>query len=174
MLATNKLTFAGYCLTDKGTHPDQPRVDEENNTKMPRKCHRRRSFVGLVNFCSQFIKGYATVTEPLRQLTRKGEPHYNNIKNNIPECIPEQAQETELDRKDREMKEKMKDKTDKVRKAKVCEIKEGDMALVKNLRKKHKMSPNWLNERFKVIKAYKNSALIENKDKHRFNRKKYI
>ena len=34
------------------------------------------------------------------------------------------------------------------------------------------MSPNWLNERFKVMKAYKKNALIENKDKQRFYRNK--
>ena len=95
-----------------------------------------------------------------------------NIKNNIPEYIPEQSPETELDRKDREMKEKMKDRTDKVRKSIDSEIKEGDTVLVKNLWKKHKLSPNWLNETFRVIKAYKKSALIENKDKHRFYRNK--
>ena len=70
------------------------------------------------------------------------------------------------------MKEKTKDKTDKVRKSRVIEIKEGDTVLVKNLWKKHKMSPNWLNERFKVITAYKKSTLIENKDKHRLYRNK--
>ena len=49
-----------------------------------------------------------------------------NIKNNIPEYIPEQSPETELDRKDKEMKEKMKDRTDEVRKSRASEIKEGD------------------------------------------------
>ena len=95
-----------------------------------------------------------------------------NIKNNIPEYISEQSPETELDRKDREMKEKMKDRTDKVRKSRASEIKEGDTVLVKNLWKKHKLSPNWLNETFRVIKAYKKNALIESKDEHRFYRNK--
>ena len=66
----------------------------------------------------------------------------------------------------------MKDRADKVTKSRASEIKEGDTVLVKNLWKKHKLSPNWLNERFRVIKAYKKSALIENKDKHRFYRNK--
>ena len=47
-----------------------------------------------------------------------------------------------------------------------------ETVLAKNLWKKHQMSPNWLNERFKVMKTYKKCALIENKDKHRFYRNK--
>ena len=94
-----------------------------------------------------------------------------NIRNRIPEYIVEQSPEAELDRKDSEMREKMKDRTDKVRKSIAIEIKEGDTILVKNLWKKHKLSP-CLNERFRVIKAYKKSALIENKDNHRFYRNK--
>ena len=65
----------------------------------------------------------------------------------------------------------MKDRTDKVRKSRVSEIKGGTI-LLQNLWKKHKLSPSWLHERFKVIKAYKKSALIENRDKHRFYRNK--
>ena len=70
------------------------------------------------------------------------------------------------------MKEKMKDRADKVRKSKVNESKEGDTVFVKNLWKKHKLSPNWLNERFKVSKVYKKSALIENKDGNKYYRNK--
>ena len=66
----------------------------------------------------------------------------------------------------------MKDRTEKVRKSRASEIKERDTVLIKNLWKKHKLSPNWLNDTFRVIKAYKKSALIENKDKHRFYRNK--
>ena len=95
-----------------------------------------------------------------------------NIKNNIPEYIPKEPHDTELDKRDREMKEKMKDRADKVRKSQVNEIKEGDTVLVKNLWKKHKLSPNWLNEKFKVLKVYKKSALIENKDGNKYYRNK--
>ena len=67
------LTSTGYCLTDRGAHPDKSKADAVNNTTTPTNVTEARSFLGLVNFCSQFIKGYATLTEPLRQLTKKGE-----------------------------------------------------------------------------------------------------
>ena len=73
MFATKKLTFAGYSFTDKGTHPDPPKVESVKNAKSPANATEVRSFLGLVNLCSQFIKDYPTLTEPLRQLTRKGE-----------------------------------------------------------------------------------------------------
>ena len=72
-LATKKLTFAGYCLTNKGTHPDQSKVDAANNAKTSANATDVRRFLGLVNFCSQSIKDYATLTDKLRQITRKGE-----------------------------------------------------------------------------------------------------
>ena len=108
VFATNMLIFAGYCLTDKETHPDQSKVQSVSNAKTPANDTDVKSFLGLANFCSQSIK--EVLTEPLRQLTRKREPHSKNIKNKIPEYIPEQSQENKIDRKDREMKVKMKDK----------------------------------------------------------------
>ncbi len=71
VFGTTKLTFAGYCLTDKGIHPDKSKVDAVNNAKTPTNATEVRSFLGLVNFCSHFIQDYATLTEPLRLLTRK-------------------------------------------------------------------------------------------------------
>ena len=40
------------------------------------------------------------------------------------------------------------------------------------MEKAQKLSLTWLNERFRFIKAYKKSALIEKKDKHKFYRNK--
>ena len=70
-----------------------------------------------------------------------------------------------MDRKDREKKEKMKEYADGKRNAKDSEIQEQDKVLVKNLWKNDKLSPNWLNENFKVIKVYRKSALLENEMK---------
>ena len=67
------------------------------------------------------------------------------IKNDIPEDAKDESQDTELDRKDREMKGKMKNYTGIKRNAKNSEIQEQDTVLVKNLWKNDKLSPNWLN-----------------------------
>ena len=39
--------------------------------KVPANVTEVRSFLGLVNYCSQFIVSYAELTEPLRKLTEK-------------------------------------------------------------------------------------------------------
>ena len=39
--------------------------------KVPANVTEVRSFLGLVNYCSQFIATYAELTEPLRKLTEK-------------------------------------------------------------------------------------------------------
>ena len=38
---------------------------------LPHSATETRSFLGLTNFCSRFIKNYATLTAPLRELTKK-------------------------------------------------------------------------------------------------------
>lgn len=71
VFAVNELTFSGYRLTDKGIFPDKSKVDAVNQTKRPTNATEVRSFLGLVNYCSQFIHHYADLTEPLRKLTKK-------------------------------------------------------------------------------------------------------
>ena len=39
----------------------------------PSNVSERRSYLGIVNYCGRFIKDLATVTAPLRQLTKKHE-----------------------------------------------------------------------------------------------------
>ena len=66
----------------------------------------------------------------------------------------------------------MKEYADGKRNAKDSEIQEQDTVLVKNLWKNDKLSPNWLNEKFKVIKVYSKSALLENERGNRYYRNK--
>ena len=79
--------------------------------------------------------------------------------NDIHKCNKDEPQDTEMDRKDRDMKEEMKEYADGTRNAKDSEIQEQDKVLVKNLWNNDYLSPNWLNEKFRVIKVYRKSAL---------------
>ena len=91
------------------------------------------------------------------------------IKKVILEYNKDEPQDTELDRgKEREMKEY----ADCKRNAQDSEIQEQDTVLVKNLWKNDKLSPNWLNEKFKVIKVYRKSVLLENERGNRYCRNK--
>ena len=41
---------------------------------MPKDASEVRILLGMTNFCCRFIRNYAIVTEPLRKLTKRGEP----------------------------------------------------------------------------------------------------
>ena len=71
IFGVQELTFAGLNLTNKGIIPDSLKVDAVTKAKVPTNVTEVRSFLGLVNYCSQFIPGYAELTEPLRKLTTK-------------------------------------------------------------------------------------------------------
>ena len=74
------LEFFGLVFTEKGISPDPKKVDAFVNAKHPTTVSEVRSLRyvsevrGMANYSSKFIKNYATITEPLRQLTRKNTP----------------------------------------------------------------------------------------------------
>lgn len=69
-----KLTFMGLVLTQKGIGPAEQKVKAVKEAREPQTVSEVKSFLGLVNFNARFIPDLATVAEPLRRLTRKGEP----------------------------------------------------------------------------------------------------
>ena len=61
----------GHILSTKGISPEPEKVDSIINMKPPSNTSELRSFLGLVTYCSKFIPDFATITEPLRRLTRQ-------------------------------------------------------------------------------------------------------
>lgn len=57
-------------MSAKGIGPEQRKVDAVMNARAPKTPGEVRSFLGLANYRSRFIADYATVSEPLRKLTR--------------------------------------------------------------------------------------------------------
>ena len=70
-LAETQLQFMGHTLTNNGFEPDKRKIEAIQQTKPPTSPKEIRSFLGLVQYCAKFIKNYATLSEPLRELTRK-------------------------------------------------------------------------------------------------------
>ena len=70
----SQLTFMGYLLSSKGIGPTESRVEAVVRAKEPKNAGEVRSFLGLVNFSARFIPNLASITEPLRELTRKDVP----------------------------------------------------------------------------------------------------
>ena len=70
-LLTTSLSFFGQVFSAEGTKPDPARITDLQNTQIPKNVHEIRSFLGMANYSSRYIPDYATITEPLRALTRK-------------------------------------------------------------------------------------------------------
>jgi len=69
-----KLEFMGMLLSEKGIGPTEARVEAVVNAREPSSASEVRSFLGLVNFSARFIPDLATISEPLRNLTKKDVP----------------------------------------------------------------------------------------------------
>ena len=70
----DQITFMGHTLSSRGIQPTEDRVRALREAGKPTSSAEVRSFLGLVNFSARYIANLATVAEPLRRLTRKGEP----------------------------------------------------------------------------------------------------
>lgn len=66
-----ELEFMGHLLSARGIGPTQGKVEAVTEARQQESAAEIRSFLGLVNFCAKFIPDLATVSEPLRKLTRK-------------------------------------------------------------------------------------------------------
>lgn len=65
-----EMDFLGHHLSAKGITPMYDKVSAIKQFREPANSEEVRSFLGLVNYVGKFIPNLATVTEPLRKLTR--------------------------------------------------------------------------------------------------------
>ena len=65
------MEFFGLVFSDKGVSPDPKKVADLHDTKEPQNQSEVRSFLGMAQFSARFIKNFATLTEPLRDLTKQ-------------------------------------------------------------------------------------------------------
>ena len=64
----------GMQLSEKGIDPTADRVKVVLEMEEPKSASDVRSFLGLANHSSRLIPHFATLSEPLRRLTRKETP----------------------------------------------------------------------------------------------------
>lgn len=68
----DKLTFFGMVLSGNGISCTTEKVEAVTSAREPQNASKTRSFLGLVNYCGRFIPDLATISEPLRRLTKTG------------------------------------------------------------------------------------------------------
>lgn len=63
--------FYGFVFSSEGLKPDPSKVKALQEAKTLTNAAEVRSFLGMAQYSSQFIKDFSTITEPLRVLTKQ-------------------------------------------------------------------------------------------------------
>lgn len=66
-----QLEFFGYVFSADGISPSPSKVNAVKETPVPTNPSEIRSFLGMIQYCGRFIPDLATVSAPLRMLTKK-------------------------------------------------------------------------------------------------------
>lgn len=66
-----QIKFLGHTLSENGITPTIDKVQAVRAFRQPKTAEEVRSFLGLITFVGKFIPDLATITEPLRSLTKK-------------------------------------------------------------------------------------------------------
>ena len=67
---SNKVNFLGYFMNEEGIRPQKSLVDAIQDFTRPRTKKEVRRFLGTVGFYRDFIKNFAEISTPLRNLTK--------------------------------------------------------------------------------------------------------
>jgi hypothetical protein len=66
-----KIRFYGFVFSQEGIQADPEKVAAVISLDTPESCDAVRSFLGMANYVRRFIPGFADITAPLRELTKK-------------------------------------------------------------------------------------------------------
>ena len=67
----SQVVFMGHVLSGRGVGPSDVKVKAVVEAREPKTSAEVRSFLGLVNYSARFIPDLATISAPLRELTKK-------------------------------------------------------------------------------------------------------
>lgn len=70
----NEIEFFGFIFSSTGLRPDPKKVQALHDMPKPQNAAEVRSLLGMVQYSSRFIDNFATITEPLRSLTKQSTP----------------------------------------------------------------------------------------------------
>jgi hypothetical protein len=71
---TDKIEFFGHIFSVNGLSPDPKKVAALLEAPDPKSAEEVRSLLGMATYCSRFIPNLATISQPLRELTKASIP----------------------------------------------------------------------------------------------------
>ena len=71
---TNSVEFFEYNFSSEGLQVDPKKVEAIRSASVPKNASEVQSFLGMATYCGRFIPNLATLSEPLRTLTRQDQP----------------------------------------------------------------------------------------------------
>ena len=74
VFSVSTLTFANHKISAKGLSADTKKIDTIQKIKTPSSASEVKSFLGMTNYCHQYIRDYSTISTPLRLLINKNQP----------------------------------------------------------------------------------------------------
>lgn len=74
IFSVNKITFFGHVFSNVGVSADPEKIKAIVGQSAPQSPAEIRSFLGMTQYVARYIPHYATLTEPLRRLTRQNVP----------------------------------------------------------------------------------------------------
>ena len=72
VFSTDSITFYGHVFGKNGVSADPEKIKAIVDAEAPTNVAELRSFLGMAQYMSRFIQGYASLTAPLRALLKKG------------------------------------------------------------------------------------------------------
>ena len=66
-----EVSYMGQVFSETGIKPDPKHIKNLNEAKAPRTQGELRSFLGMAGYSMNFIQGYASIINPLRELQKK-------------------------------------------------------------------------------------------------------
>jgi hypothetical protein len=87
-----EISFYGHIFSAEGMKPDPAKVDAIKNANPPGNASEVKSFLGMAQYVSRYIKNYSDITAPLRNLTKqdatwKWEEEEEQALNNVKQAL---------------------------------------------------------------------------------------
>ena len=91
-----KIAFYGHIFSADGVSPDPEKIKALRDAKKPENATEVRSFLGMAQYSARSIPNFSTITEPLRNLTKKDsawqwEESEENAFRNIQDVLTEEV-----------------------------------------------------------------------------------